>query len=180
MKKPLLITSEYIKDEAGENMVKAALKPLIPHFDICMTTHSPMSKEIQSIVKYYVYDHRNEFVDPKLELDIWSDCPSFYFTFPQYMPPIHSYAVYRAYMNAVSLMKDYYEDFTYLESDCVLTEEDVERLKDLKKICERENKEALFFKNPNSSTSLLFFYCKMSFFEEIFPKLKNILIIVKK
>lgn len=173
MKKTLLITSAYIKNEDGENMVKSALKPLISEFDVCVATHSPMSKEIQSMVKYYIYDHRNDIVPNHPSFHVWADYPSFYFKSYHVSDfPNPAYAIYRSYMNAVHLLADYYDDFIFVEGDCIFSVEDVEKLKNFKSTCERENKDAFFFVYPEM-LSTLFFYSKISFFKECFPLLKT-------
>lgn len=173
MKKQLLITSVYVKNEAGENMVKSALKSLISEFDVCMATHSPLSKDIQSMLKYYIYDHRNEIIQNHPSFHVWADYPSFYFKSHHVSHlPNPSYAIYKSYMNAVHLLSDYYDDFVFLEGDCIFSPEDVEKLKNFKSICEKENKDAFFFVYPEM-LSTLFFYSKMSFFKECFPILKT-------
>lgn len=173
MKKKLLITSAYVKDEAGENMVKSVLKPLVSEFDVCLSTHSPMGKEIQSLVKYYLYDHRNEIIPNPSTFHIWADCPTFYFKSHHVAgSPNHAFAIYRSYMNAIQMVGDYYEDLIFVEGDCIFSQKDLERLKEFPLICERENKDALFFTMPEMLRTI-FFYCKMDFFKKCFPILKT-------
>lgn len=173
MKKQLLITSVYVKNEAGENMLKSVLRPLMHDFDICLVTHSPVSKELQSMVKYYIYDHRNEMIYPSPSFHIWVDCPSFYFkSYHVSKVPNHSYAAYRSYCNAVRLLENYYEDFIYIEGDCIFSKEDVEKLKEFKEISKKENKSASFFIFPEMLSNM-FFYSKMDFFKNTFPEMKT-------
>jgi len=173
MSKKLLITSAYIKDEAGESMVKSVLKPLVSEFDVCLTTHSPMSKEIQSMVKYYVYDHRNEIIPNPPSFHVWGDCSTFYFKSHHVAGSAnHGYAIYRSYMNAIQLVGDYYDELIFVEGDCIFSQRDLERLKEFPLICQRENKDALFFTMPHMLRTI-FFYCKMDFFKKCFPIIKT-------
>lgn len=174
MKKRLLITSAYVRDELGESVVKSVLQPLLKDFDILLATHSPMGKEIQSMVKYYIYDHRNEMVVQDPHVHFWADYSTFYFRIHKDEgSSYHGYAVYRSFMNAIYLMKDYYDDFIFVEGDCLMSEKDIEKLKEFPLICERENKDALFFTYP-AFLSTLIFYCKMKFFCDTFPFVKTV------
>ena len=171
--KKLLVIGTFTKDEDSEELIKSALKPLVSEFDVCLVTHSPVSRELQSMVKYHIYDHRNEMIPNSPTFHIWADCHSFYFQSHHVAGiPNHSYAIYRSYTNAVLLLKDYYDDFFYVEGDCVFSKEDVDKLKEFSTICERENKEALFFTEPDMLHTL-FFYSKMDFFVNTFPLLKT-------
>lgn len=173
MKKQLLILSVYVKDEVGENILKSSISSLNSEFDILIATHSPINKDIQSMVKYYIYDHRNEFIASDPNSYFWMDYQNFYCeVYGDENAKHHSYAVYRSYMNAIYLMQDYYDDFVVLEGDCIMSNADIQQIKDFRNICHRDGKDALFFKYDQFITTLVF-YSKMSFFREIFPFLKT-------
>jgi hypothetical protein len=126
MSKPLLITSSYPSTEEGEKILKSVLEQLKDDFDILLATHCPTSKDIQSMVKYYIYDHRNEMIDQDPQVHFWADYPKFFFKIhKEEGTKHHSYAVYRSLMNAVYLMQDYYDDFIYIEGDCLFSKEDL-------------------------------------------------------
>lgn len=168
MKKPLLITSAYPSTEDGERILKSVLAQLQDDFDILLATHCPVSKEIQGMVKYFVYDHRNEMINQDPQMHFWADYPSFYFKIhKEEGTKHHSYAVFRSIMNAVYLMEDYYDDFIYLEGDCLMSKEDILKLKEFRQICIREDKDAIFFKFYEFISSLVF-YSKMKFFREVY------------
>lgn len=172
MSKPLLITSSYPSTEEGEKILKSVLGRLTEDFDVLLATHCPTSKDIQSMVKYYVYDHRNEMIDQDPQVHFWADYPKFFFKIhKEEGNKHHSYAVFRSLMNAVDLIGNYYEDFIYIEGDCLFSKEDILKLKQFRTICEYENKEAVFFKYHQFLSSLIF-YSKMKFFKDVytFPK----------
>lgn len=173
--KKLLIIGTYIKNEITEKLVKSALVPLVSEFDVCLVTHSPVSKELQSMVKYYVYDYRNDMIPNSPTFHIWADHPSFYFHSHHVAgTPNHSYAIYRSLMNAILLLKSCYEDFIYIEGDCVFSKEDVEKLKEFPEICQKEKKEALFFTDIDKEMfHSIIFYSTMDFFKNTFPLLKT-------
>lgn len=171
--KKLLVTGTFTKDEDSEELIKSALKPLVSEFDVCLVTHSPVSRELQSMVKYHIYDHRNEMIPNAPTFHIFANVDSFYFQSHHVAgTPNHSYAIYRSYINAVLLLKDYYDDFFYVEGDCLFSKEDIIKLKEFPEICKKDNKEALFFTEPDMLHTL-FFYSKMDFFVNTFPLLKT-------
>lgn len=164
-KKNLLVIGSYPSTEDGEKVLKSALNSVRADFDILLATHCPVSKDIQDMVQYFVYDHRNDIISFKNAVYFWADYPNFYFQLHQKQS--NAYAVYRQLMNAAYLMEDYYEDFVYMEGDCIFSSEDVEKIKQFKEICESNKKEALFFKYDNFLASLVF-YTKIKFFKEVF------------
>lgn len=167
-KKQLLITSAYPSTEDGEKILKTVLEQLNGDFDILLATHCPASKELQSMVKYFIYDHRNEMLDQDPSVHFWADYPEFYFKIHKEESKHHSYAVFRSLMNAVYLMRDYYDDFIYMEGDCWISKDDILKLKQFRTLCQYENKDALFFKYPAFLSSLVF-YSKIKFFEDVYP-----------
>lgn len=172
MNKPLLITSSHPSTEDGERILKSVLGQLVDEFDVLLASHCPVNKELQQMVKYFVYDHRNEMIDQDPQVHFWADYPKFFFKIhKEEGTKHHSYAVFRSMMNAVYLMGDYYDDFVYIEGDCFFSKEDILKLKQFRTICNYEKKEAVFFKYPEFLSSLIF-YSKMKFFKEIyaFPK----------
>ena len=59
MKKQLLIVGSYPSTEKTENILKSMLESVNNDFDVLLAAHCPVSKEIQSMVKYFVYDSDN-------------------------------------------------------------------------------------------------------------------------
>lgn len=167
MNKQLLITAAYPSSTAGSDVLKTVLTTLKDDFDILLCTHYPADMEVQKLVNYYVYDHRNEFSKEDPSVHFWADFPNFYFKLHKMNANHHSFAVFRNIINGVNLLRDYYDDFIYVEGDCLFSKKDIEKLKQFKTLCKYENKEAAFFKYPEFLSTLVF-YSKMNFFTETF------------
>jgi len=163
--KNLIIIGAYPNTEQGVKILKETILSLNEHFDIALTTHYPVDKELQFLVKYYIYDIRNEFITSD-SIHLWADYPTFYTEmFNDKTNSHHSFAVFRSMMNGVNLLKDYYDDFYYIEGDCIFEEKDIETLKQIKTNTLSSNKEACFFVFPDFLSTLVF-YSKMNFFTE--------------
>ena len=67
-------------------------------------------------------------------------------------------------MNSLYLSNHSYESFIYVEGDAIFSKEDISKLKNLKIICEKDKKEALFFKYPDFLSSVVF-YSSIDFFK---------------
>jgi hypothetical protein len=120
------------------------------------------------MVKYFVYDHRNDFIPSNPTVNFYADYPNFFFRIYQSENhKNHSYAVLRSIMNAINFAKDSYDSFVYIEGDCLFSKEDVEKLKNLKNVCEANNKKAIFFKFNYVFVSTIF-YSSIEFFKNVF------------
>ena len=101
-------------------------------------------------------------------VSFWADYPSFFVRiFNQFGKFHHSYAVYKSIMNSLHLSNHSYESFIYIEGDTIFSKEDISKLKNLKIICEKNKKEALFFKDPSFLNSVVF-YSSIGFFKNTF------------
>lgn len=168
MKKQLLIVGSYPSEQETEKVLQSVLERVNNDFDILLVTHCPVSKEIQNMVKYFIYDCRNEFIPSNPNVNFYADYPKFFFRI--YQPANHknhSHAVFRSIMNAINFAKDSYDSFVYIEGDCLFSKEDVEKLKNLKNISETNNKKALFFKFDYVFVSTIF-YSSIEFFKNAF------------
>jgi hypothetical protein len=168
MKKNLLIVGSYPSTEVGEDILSSALKQVNLEFDVLLATHCPVNKDIQGLVKYFIYDIRNECLEKDPTTNFYADYPEF--SFKLYKPKgtkDHSYPVYRSILNAVNMLGSQYDSFYYMEGDCVFSIEDIHKIKHFEKICEQENKEAVFFEFPQFLSSFVF-YSKMKFFKDTF------------
>ncbi len=173
-KKSLVIIGAYPNTENGINVLKKTILSLKEDFDILLSTHYPVDKDIQQMVKYYVYDHRNEMIPHKHpSYTWWTGNPNFYIQKEEKQAsPNYHYAVYRLIMNGLSLVKDYYEDFYYIESDCVFDKSDIEKLKNMKKDSLESNKQACYFGNTEFFYTLLF-WSKIDYFLKVIPLFKT-------
>lgn len=168
MKKQLLIVGSYPSEQKTEQVLQSVLERVNNDFDVLLVTHCPVSKEIQNMVKYFIYDCRNDFIPSNPNVNFYADYPKFFFR--MYQPANHknhSYAVFRSIMNAVNFAEDSYDSFVYVEGDCLFSEKDVIKLKNLKNICETDNKKALFLKFDYVFVSTIF-YASIEFFKNTF------------
>ena len=167
-KKQVLIVGSYPSTEKTENVLKSVLESVNNDFDVLLAAHCPVSKEIQSMVKYFVYDSDNQMIPRDPNVSFWADYPSFFVRiFNNWGKFHHGYAVYKSIMNSLYLCSHSYESFIYIEGDTVFSNEDISKLKNLKTICEKNKKEALFFKDTNFLSSVVF-YSSIDFFKDIF------------
>jgi len=172
-KKDLAILGSYPSSEKSKEVLKACIKSLKEHFDIMLCTHYPVDFEIQNMVNYYIYDYRNEMIVNE-DVYIYGDCDQFYFQGYIEGTSTHpGFAIYRSIMNGVRFAKDYYDRFYYIESDAIFSLGDVQKILDLKKQVDEQNKKGWFFKLDKVLTSNIF-YCDVKFFLDNFPQCKNV------
>lgn len=173
--KSLAILGSYPNTDIGVKVLKQSIESLKDHFDILLSTHYPVDKEIQQMVKYYIYDHRNEKL--KHEFDTytwWWGSPELYVhTEGSGKKENHHYACYRLITNAIEFIKDYYEDFYYIEGDCIFHPDDVIKLKKMKEDSLSNDKKASFFTIGDDFFTALAFWSKMDFYVETISVLKT-------
>jgi hypothetical protein len=173
MKKQLLIVSSYPSTDVGEKMLQSVLERVNSHFDVLLVTHCPVSKEVQNMVKYFVYDCRNDLIPSNPNVNFYADYPKFFFRIYQSEKhKNHSYAILRSIMNAINFAEDSYDSFVCMDGDSLFSEDDVVKLQNLKSICDAENKQALFFKFDYVLAGTMF-YSKISFFKNTFSFAKS-------
>jgi hypothetical protein len=165
MSKDLVIIGAYPTTDYVSQLLKESISSLTNHFDIALSTHYPVDKETQSLVKYYVYDYRNELVNS--DIWFWVDTSTFYSEITIFGTDTnvlhHGFAVFRSIMNAINITKADYDNFYYIEGDCIFDEKDIIKLKEIKTKTIESGKKALFFGTYESLSSLIF-YCDMEFF----------------
>jgi hypothetical protein len=129
-KKSLAIIGAYPNTKEGIDILKNTILSLENEFDILLSTHYPVDKDIQQMVKYYVYDYRNETIPHESEYYIWwlSENNFYVQNLEKREFPNYHYAVYRLIMNGLFLLKDYYEDFYYINYDCTFEKSDFQKL----------------------------------------------------
>jgi hypothetical protein len=173
VKKDLVILGSYPSSEKSKEILKACIKSLKEHFDIMLCTHYPADFEIQNMVNYYIYDYRNEMVVNE-EMYVYGDSDKFYFR--GYLEGTSShpgFAIYRSITNGARFAKDYYDRFYYIESDAIFSLEDIQKILDIKKQVDENNKKGWFFKLDKILTTNIF-YCDVNFFLDNFPQCKNV------
>lgn len=164
----LLIVGAYINSQEGENVLYEAVKRLSDLFDIALVTHTPVSERIQKQVKYFIYDHRNELFVNEVSTVYWGNYPTFdYEIHPDGVRKYHSFAVYRSITNAIKLLSNEYDSFTYIEGDWWFSPEDAMKLKGLKTKATENNKQGVFFSAPEFLHTN-YFYCTVDFLKNTF------------
>lgn len=173
MNKDLIILGSHPNTDIGIDILKKAILSLNEHFDILLATHYPVDKEIQFLVKYFIYDQRNEFLKND-SIHFWLDYPNFYSEIYNYQSDEHhSFAVLQNIINGINFSDTTYEDFYYLEGDCRFDAKDISLLKEMKTKSIEQNKKACFFVFPNFISTAAF-YSNTKFFKENIKFCKNV------
>lgn len=172
MKKDAMIIGCYPNTSTTQQMLKNCINTLKDDFDIILCTHYPADIETQHLVKYYIYDVRNEIVKNE-SIHFWADCSQFYYEgYKRVGRGHHGYAVYRNIMNAIAFLDGYYDCVYYTEGDSEFSKQDVQKIKDIKRDCKLNGKRAWFYNNGNYLGNLLW-YSEINFFREVFPMCKT-------
>lgn len=178
MKKDAMIIGCYPNTDTTKEMLKNCINTLKDDFDIILCTHYPVDVETQKLVKYYVYDIRNEIVKNE-SIHFWADSSEFYYEgYLRVGNGHHGYAVYRNIMNGVAFLDGHYDCLYYTEGDCEYSKQDIQKMKDIKRDCKAQNKKAWFYHNGNRTRETdylgnLFWYSEIDFFKEVFPKCRT-------
>lgn len=163
----------YISSQQGEEMIYESVSRLVPYFDIALVTHSTVSERIQSKVKYFIYDHRNEVMTKDVGTVYWGNYPTFYYEIhPNGLRKYYSFAIYRSLTNAVKMLCEEYDSFIYIEGDVHFSPEDAIKLRDMKKVASENGKKSMFISYGEHLCSN-FFYSEMDFFKRTFGYLKS-------
>ena len=172
-KKSLVIIGSYPNSETIRSVLKDSILSLRDDFDVALSTHYPADLEIQNLVNYYIYDYRNEMIVTDNPY-FWAHFPPVYFEIygNEKKNTDHGFAVFRAIMNAVSLTKDYYDNFFYIEGDCIFSKNDVELLKETTEKSKKSGKNGWVFKYDNFISTVMF-NMDMEFFVKNIPFPKN-------
>lgn len=164
----LLIVGAYINSKEGEAVLYESVKRLSDLFDIALVTHTPVSERIQAQVKYFIYDHRNELFVNEVSTVYWGNYSYFsYEIHPDGYRKYHSFAVYRSITNAIKLLSNEYDSFTYIEGDWWFSPEDAIKLKKMKTLAMENKKSGVFFSAPEFLHTN-YFYCTVDFLKNIF------------
>lgn len=174
-KKNLAIIGAYPNTNESLQILKNTILSLADEFDILLSTHYPVDGDIQRMVKYYIYDYRNETIPYESEYYIWwlSESNFYLQNLEKREFPNYHYAVYRLIMNGLNLIKDYYEDFYYINYDCTFEKSDLEKLKNLKINTLIDGKSSCFFARDDNFFDAMVFWSKIDYFLKVIPNLKT-------
>lgn len=172
-RKDLVILGAYPSSEKSKQLLKSCISSLGQDFDIMVCTHYPVDIETQNMIKYYIYDYRNEMIVNE-DVYIYGDCDQFYFQgYIEGSANHPGFAIYRSIMNGLRFAKDYYKKFYYIESDSIFSKSDIEKIKNLTNQYEILGKRGWFFELDTVLNSNIF-CCDIDFFLETFPHCKTV------
>jgi archaellum component FlaF (FlaF/FlaG flagellin family) len=171
----LVIIGAYPKTEYSVEVLKKTITILKDDFDILLATHYPADKDIQQMISYYVYDHRNDVINNESDYYIFfQSYDTFYFQNKEKRDSSnYHYAVYRNIINSLMFAKNYYEDFYYIESDSVFHKEDLEKFKKLKQDSLTQQKNACFFAREDNFFHTTVFWSEIEYFLKAVPFLRT-------
>jgi hypothetical protein len=112
--------------------------------DILLVSHFPISKEVQEMVDFVIYDKNNEFLPAKYTPHWW--CEVHNYRIDVYNGG-HSLPICRNMMSSISFAKSMrYNTFIFSESDVILNGNDLKLLSGMVTDMYETGKEMLFFK----------------------------------
>ena len=118
-----------------------SLKPT--GLDILVTSHYPVGQDVQQKINHYIYDSNNLLI-PSYQKNFWGN----EYFFCEYYLPYHGPAICLNWHNGFNFAKLHgYEFVVYISSDCVFSLEDSDRLVELIKLCNENQKKGFVF-NP--------------------------------
>lgn len=113
-------------------------------FDVLVTSHIDIDKSIFEYIDYYIYDKDNSFLPAEFTPIFWLTSGDFYI---QIFNGGHTLPICRNMKNGIELAKSRgYEAFVFMESDVIMSEIDMETLKDYISSIENDGKEMFFFR----------------------------------
>lgn len=157
--KNVIIIGTYPTDSVTEKMLIDCIDSLkFFGWDIILTSHIPISKEIIEKVDYYIYDKENTLEPIELTTIYWYNTNSFQMFLNARG---HIVPVCRNIRNGVGLSEVLgYDFFYYMESDNIVSNSDVIKLKETHFKMLQEDKNMIFFKigdeNDSRYESLMF------------------------
>lgn len=169
-----MVIGSYPNTSRWIDILKKCILQFNEEFDVVLVTHYPAPIEIQQLVKYYIYDVRNEKVKNH-DVHYWVDTPDFYAQiYPLSDYGYHAYGVYSSIRNAVSVLKEHYDSFFYCEGDCILHPTDVSKLHLIKQQTKTTNKRCWFIRQSPDALDTRLFYSNIDFYEQTFGKISSI------
>ena len=127
MSKTAVIISSYPTNYLSNSLLGLTIESWSQqNYDICLTTHSPINKEIQEGVKYFIYTNENERLTfPKPSWLTWflKTNDLIYQTNWLNKMGTHSFAILQNLKNGLNLLKNKgYTDFIFIDDDTFLTQ----------------------------------------------------------
>jgi hypothetical protein len=124
-----VIVGSYPQNHLDSALVSLTIESFKRHgYDVCLTSHTPVSTELQQASKYFIYSDENhtlKFPEPSSVAIFFADDRITYQTNNGNKLGAHSYAILMNLKNALWLLKNkHYTNFLYVECDTFLNSED--------------------------------------------------------
>lgn len=154
--KKLFVIGAYPNSKKKEDILKKEILSL-KHldYDIMIVSHYPVSKEIQLMVDYYLYDKNQNLTPQKYSNGVmaspyyWSAQPSFYI---KVYNQRHALPICQNMFNSFKFSEILKYDFVFfLENDNIFSEEDSLKFDILLDDMISNNKKCVFFKTPTNT-----------------------------
>jgi hypothetical protein len=148
--KRIVIIDTYPTTNIHEKTLIECIKSIkTSGLDIMIVSHKPISREIQEMVDYFIYDKENSLLPQNLT-PYWWMVNDFFEV--QIFDNGHSLTICKNIKTSLSLAKALGYDFFYFtESDNVFSQKDKEKLDELSDKVKKENKQMVFFKQNYNS-----------------------------
>jgi hypothetical protein len=180
MKGEIIIIDAFITNSINEtkllNFIENIKKTRIP---ILLVSNTIISKEIISIVDYYIYDSNNRLLgDNFTNIDkfiLWEVIGDIKLnTFHQHSQK-HALSVMVNLLNSLWFLKSLgFKYFHRIEYDTILGDETIELIKINLSECIKQNKKGYFILNHDSQTQTFqYFLCEIDYFLKIIPEIKS-------
>lgn len=124
-----VIVGSYPQDHLDTTLVSLTIESFKRQgYDICLTSHTPVSNDLQKASKYYIYSDENytlNFPSPSSIATYFANSEIHYSTNLGNRMGAHSLAILMNMKNALYLLKNKkYKNFIYVECDTFLNSED--------------------------------------------------------
>ena len=144
-----VIVGSYPQNHLDTALVSLTIESFKRHgYDVCLTSHTPVSIELQQASKYFIYSDENHtltFPSPSSLAIFFDDGKITYQTNNSNKLGSHSYAILMNLKNALWLLKNkHYTHFLYVECDTFLNSEDHKALETELNRCQFEKKDYWF------------------------------------
>jgi len=143
--KTLFIVGTYPTNKKQSKVLGDCVKAIKDGgFDVLVTSHIDIDKSLFEYIDYYIYDKDNSFLPSEFTPTFWVTSGDFYI---QIFNGGHTLPICRNMKNGVHFAKARgYDAFVFMESDVIMSEIDMETLKDYTLSIANDGKEMFFFR----------------------------------
>jgi len=177
-KRIITIVDCFISNDSVLTKLKTSLYNLKHHgHTILLISNTVPSKEIISLVDYFIYNHENKLFNYNYEdikyVDLWKSFPEMVIHEITEEFQKHGLSVLCNLFNGLDFSKSLgFTHFQRIEVDDLYTDESYEFMKRVPQLCDNENKKSLFYKNYDD-VSFHYYYSEIDFFIDNFFRIKN-------